>query len=198
MGDYSNLEITLLAYVYQSVVSGRTTELNEMGVDVEDMRIIRQLPIMDLQRIRRGKLKAVKKIHLDRGVLKEMLTQAARASQQDQAVNRLIEAGAHHRMLSHFFGLTKQELSNRRKLLNVSLRGRRPLGAKKLHKKIDVMVVLDLVMQHIKCHKKQHRTIATHQCDALLATAEHTNIPVSVIWDAVDTAEQSGDFRWDG
>ena len=45
MADYSNLELNFLGYAYQCVIAGRTAELEAIGIDVEDMRLIRQLPL---------------------------------------------------------------------------------------------------------------------------------------------------------
>ena len=193
--DYSSLEMTFLTYVYQCIAQGKTTELEELGIDVEDMKLIRKLPIMDIARTRKSSAcRVVKSVKLDRAVLKDMQAQASRSAAENEIVDLLVEAGAHHRMVHHFFGITKAELSTRRKMLNVSLRGRRPQG-KRLTAK-DHVVVHDYVTQHIECFSKMNRQKSTYQCKALLSTAELTDLPVSAIWDAVDRAEQNGAFDW--
>ncbi len=196
MGEYSNLETVLLSYVYQCVANGKTAELEQIGVTIDDMRIIRKLPIMDIKRLKPGVKKIVKKIQLDKQVLQELFDQANRVTQEDNMINRLIEAGANYRMLNHYFGTTKSDLSLRRKLLNVQQLGRPKNGCFNLIKKRDTYVMIDIVKQHIRKLKKENRQQATFQCDALLLTSEYTNTPVNIIWDTVEKAERLGSFTW--
>lgn len=193
LADYSSLEMTVLTYVYQCIAQGKTHELEELGVGVEDMKIIRKLPIMDIAKAckRPG---VIKLVQLDRDVLAAMLKQANHSVEEDRTIDKLVEAGAHWRLVHHFFGTTKDELSTRRKLLNVTLRGRRRNGPP-LNRK-DTLVVLSLVQRHIEVYSQANRACAVYQCKAMLATAELTELPISSIWEAVDAAERRSEFDW--
>lgn len=195
MADQTDFQLSTLAYLYQFLANGKTAELEALGLDVEDMRLIRQLSVGEVPRSRRG-VKVIKRIEIDHEQLSDVLQQTRRARKEAKTIDRLIEAGAPHRMLSHFFGITKQEASNRRKLLNVQLSSGRPVARHPSDKPTEDLVLIDLVREHMRCHAREHRTRSTNQCDALLQTAKYTDLPVSAIWDAVDEAEGRGEFAW--
>lgn len=195
MADQTDFQLSTLAYLRQFVANGKTAELEALGIEVEDMRLIRQLSVGAVPRSRRM-LKVIKRIEIDHDQLNEVLQQTRRARQEDKIVDRLIEAGAPHRMLSHFFGLTKQDASNRRKLLNVRLNSGRPALRQGTDKPTEDLVLIDLVREHMRCHSREHRCQPIYQCDALLQTAKYTDVPVSAIWDAVEDAERRGEFAW--
>ncbi len=195
MADQTDFQLSTLAYLHQFVANGKTAELEALGLDVEDMRLIRQLSVGEVPRSRNG-VRVIKRIEIDHDQLADVLQKTHRARAEASTIDQLIEAGAPHRMLSHFFGITKQEASNRRKLLNVHLNSGRPAMRHPSDKPTEDLVLIDLVREHMRCHSREHRLLAVHQCDALLQTAKYTDVPVSAIWDAVDAAEGRGEFAW--
>ena len=132
------------------------------------MRLIRQLAVHDVPRSRRS-LRVIKRIEIDHEQLREVLHKTQRHCEETRTTDRLIEAGAPHRMLNHFFGLTKQELSNRRKLLNVTPSCGRPPHRQTSDKRSEELVLLDLVAQHIKGQRRENRQQPTSQCQAFIA-----------------------------
>jgi len=196
MADQTDFQLNTLAYLQQILASGKTAELESLGIEVEGMRLIRQLAVNDVPRTRRG-LKVIKHIEIDHDQLREVLQQSRRYREETKTIDKLILASATFRLLHHFFGLTKQDVSNRRKLLNVRFSSGRPQRRRKADKRTEDMVIVDLVTQHIKRHRRENRHVPTNQCRALLKTAELTRMPVQAVWDAVEEAERRGEFLWD-
>ncbi len=193
--NHSTLEVALLTYFYQCITNGKTSELEEVGIDVEDMKLIRKLSVLDLPHIQAGKgSRLLKNIEIDRKALEAIHLKAAYSAEENKIIDELVEASAHYPLIHHYFGVTKTELSTRRTFLDISLRGRRKRG-KELSRK-DTVIVLDYVRQHVECMKEQSRHSPITQCRALLSTAELTGISVDSIWEAVDLAEQTGAFSW--
>ena len=195
MADQTDFQLNTLAYLQQTLSSGKTAELEALGIEVEGMRLIRQLAVHDVPRTRRG-LKIIKRIEIDYEQLKDVLEQTRRHREETKTTDRLILAGAPQRMVNHFFGLTKQDVSNRRKLLNVTSSIGRPQRRQKSDKPTEDLVLIDLVAQHIKRHRRENRQVPTNQVRALLKTAEFTRMPVQAVWDAVEDAERRGEFAW--
>ena len=196
MADATDFQLSTLAYLQQILTRGKTAELESLGIEVEGMRLIRQLAINDVPRTRRS-LRVIKRIELDHELLKEVLHQTRRHRDETKTTDQLIVAGAPHRMVNHFFGLTKQDVSDRRKLLDVTSSCGRPQRRPKADRPTEDRVLIDLVAQHIKRHRRENRQVPTNQCRALLKTAELTRTPVQAVWDAVEDAERRGEFAWD-
>lgn len=197
MSDASEFQLDTLLFLNRCIRNGRTDVLEEFGIDVDTMRAINQIPAQGMNPPRRMP-KIIKSIELDPAALSEFARQACFFQQSDECITALLKAGATQRMLHHFFGLTKQDVSNRRKLLNIELTAGRPVTLASSGREDEDLVLLDLVGQHMRVHPLNERHSAIHQCEALLRTSEYTNLPVSIVWEAVEQAVTRGEFAWEG
>ncbi|MEQ9590908.1 MAG: STY4526/YPO1902 family pathogenicity island replication protein [Parvibaculaceae bacterium] len=197
MADGADFQLDTLLFLNRCVRNGRTDVLEELGVDVDTMRLIHQIPAQGMVPPRRMP-KIVRSLDIDLDALAEFSRQACHFQQAEDVIARLLQAGATQRLLNHFFGLTKQDVSNRRKLLNIESTVGRPATRQSTCRPDQDLVLLDLVGQHMRVHPLEERQSALHQCEALLRTAEYTDLSVAVVWETIEQAIVRGEFAWDG
>jgi HAMP domain-containing protein len=197
MSEAADFQLDTLLFLNRCVRNGRTDVLEELGLDVESMRLIHQIPAQGMAPPRRMP-KIIRSLEIDHDALAEFGRQACLFQQLESVIEQLLNAGATQPLLNHFFGLTKQDVSNRRKLLNIDSRSGRPATRQAACRPDQDLVLLDLVGQHMRVHPVTERQSALHQCEALLRTSEYTELSVSVVWETVEKAIVRGEFAWDG
>ena len=177
--DHSRLEMTFLT-------PKKTSELEELRFDVEDMTMRRNTPTIDIAAMRKSSAYClVKTVKLDGTVRRDIQTQAPRRHTESESIDRLVTAGARATMVRPFFDVTKSGSLTRRRWLNITLRGRRKQRP-----------VLNDVNPRIFLYCKRDRHKYTAQCPARLNTAKLTDTPESEVWQLLHRAEIRGAFEW--
>lgn len=119
-------------------------------------------------------------VSVNRDVLKRLLSQVHDVEKEIAMVDRMLRLGASTEMISHFFGLTHQEVALRRDILGLPKRkGRHPV----LDETQDAAL-----WDHWKTAREK-RSIALDDESAMLALAmdlaESMSLPMSVVWAAI-------------
>lgn len=119
-------------------------------------------------------------VSVNRDVLKRLLSQAHDVEQEIATVDRMLRLGASTEMVSHYFGLTHQEVALRRDILGLPKRkGRHPV----LDERQDAAL-----WERWKAARKE-RGLALDDGTAMLMLtmdlAESLSLPMSVVWAAI-------------
>ncbi|WP_175687217.1 DUF2857 domain-containing protein [Burkholderia multivorans] len=119
-------------------------------------------------------------VSVNREVLKRLLSQVHDVEQEIATVDRMLRLGASTEMVSHFFGLTHQEVALRRDILGLPKRkGRHPV--------LDEAQDTELWQRWAAARKEQG--IALDDDTAMLVLtmdlAESMSLPMSVLWAAI-------------
>jgi len=119
-------------------------------------------------------------VSVDYAVLARLLNQAQALEAEITTVDRMLKLGASTEMVSHFYGLTHQEVALRRELLGL-------VGRKGRHPVLDEQQDIDLWQQWQALTKE--RPIDPMDDTTLLSPAmelaETTSLPLAVIWAAI-------------
>lgn len=119
-------------------------------------------------------------VSVNKDVLKRLLTQVRDVEKEVATIDRMLRLGASTEMVSHFFGLTHQEIALRRDILGLPKRkGRHPV--------LDEAEDAALWQRWATARKNRH--IALNDETAMLALtmdlAESMALPMSVVWAAI-------------
>ncbi|MFV1849146.1 MAG: hypothetical protein ACMZ66_00330 [Thalassospira sp.] len=101
MADGADFQLDTLLFLNRCVRNGRTDILEDLGVDVETMRLIHQIPAQGMASPRRMP-KIVRSLDIDLDALTEFSRQACLFQQAEEVIARLLQAGATQRLLNHF------------------------------------------------------------------------------------------------
>jgi len=119
-------------------------------------------------------------VSVDYAVLARLLNQAQALEAEITTVDRMLKLGASTEMVSHFYGLTHQEVALRRELLGL-------VGRKGRHPVLDEQQDIDLWQQWQTLTKE--RPIDPMDDTTLLLPAmelaETTSLPLAVVWAAI-------------
>jgi len=195
VADANEFQINTLQFLSRFVRNGRTDILAELGIDVEEMRLINELTSHGVHPATKMP-KIISKIELDQDALAHYVRQLRVSAQSDECMCRLLLAGATYEMLNHFFGVSKQDVSTKRKLLNIDPPAGRPTNRSTTGRTHEDLVLLDMVSQQVATLATNDRHSATHQCDVMLSIAELTKLSVAIVWKTVEHAVTRGEFSW--
>ena len=190
------LEKQIVLYLHQQVANGNLRECLDMGLDLEALRIIRALDLTALPRCdSRGHAPLMANISIDNQALARLAKQLGQIAILESAIDELIEHGASSTLLRHYFGISRQEVCNRRKLLGLPpcSRGRR---LRSITKRAQEHTIIQLLRKILQDHCEQERSTALIQCQALLKVAAATNHNVNDIWEIAETHDRQGTFDW--
>ncbi|EIF29943.1 Protein of unknown function (DUF2857) [Burkholderia sp. Ch1-1] len=126
-------------------------------------------------------------VSINREVLKRLLSQVHDVEKEIATVDRMLRLGASTDMVSHFFGLTHQEVALRRDILGLPKRkGRHPV----------LDEAQDAALWQRWTAARKERGIAPDDETAMLALtmdlAESMALPMSVVWAAIRTWVDQG------
>lgn len=117
---------------------------------------------------------------INRDVVRRLLHQADDVIQEVIRIDRLLHLGASTELISNFFGLTHQEIALRRSVIGLPKRkGRHPV----LNEEQDA----DLWKRWSAMVKEQEVSLRDDMgmLDIAADLAEHSGLPLSVIWNAI-------------
>ena len=126
-------------------------------------------------------------VSINREVLKRLLTQVRDVEREIATIDRMLRLGASTEMVSHFFGLTHQEVALRRDILSLPKRkGRHPV----------LDETQDAALWQRWTAARKERRIALDDETAMLAVtmdlAESMALPMSVVWAAIRSWTDQG------
>ena len=186
----------IVLYVHQQVIKGHLAECLDMGFDLEALRIIRNLDLAALPRCDSRRQPGIMAgITIDNDALARLAAQLNRTAMLESVIDQLLERGASSTLLKHYFGINRQEIYDRRKLLGLppSTRGRRTRG---ITTRSEERLVLHLLDRILRDYAEQERSTSLIQCQALLQVAATSNHCVNEIWVVAETHDQRGTFAW--
>ncbi|KVS36288.1 coproporphyrinogen III oxidase [Burkholderia vietnamiensis] len=126
-------------------------------------------------------------VSINREVLKRLLSQVHDVEKEIATVDRMLRLGASTDMVSHFFGLTHQEVALRRDILGLPKRkGRHPV----------LDEAQDATLWQRWAAARKERGVAPDDETAMLTLtmdlAESMALPMSVVWAAIRTWVDQG------
>ena len=192
------LELQIVLYAHQQVTKGRLVECLDMGFDLEALRIIRNLDLTALPRCDSRRQPGIMAgIMIDNQALARLAAQLDRTAMLESVIDQLLERGASSTLLKHYFGINRQEIYGRRKLLGLppSSRGRRTRGITTRSEERLVLQRLDKILQD---YGEQERSTAQVQCQSLLQLAATSGHCVNEIWEVAEKHDRRGTFAWHG
>lgn len=119
-------------------------------------------------------------VSVNRDVLKRLLSQVHDVEREIATVDRMLRLGASTEMVSHFFGLTHQEVALRRDILGLPKRkGRHPV--------LDEAQDTELWQRWASACKERSVTLDddTAMLTLTMDLAESMSLPMSVVWAAI-------------
>jgi len=124
-------------------------------------------------------------VSVDYSVLARLLMQAQAVEREILAVDRMLRLEASTEMVSHFYGLTNQEVALRREMLGLT-------GRKGRHPVLDEQQDIELWHQW-KALADERSVDVTDESAMLLAAmdlAEDVKLPLAVVWAAIKNWQQ--------
>ena len=185
-----------MLYAHQQVTKGHLAECLDMGFDLEALRIIRNLDLTALPRCDSRRQPGIMAgITIDNDALARLAAQLNQTAMLESVIDQLLERGASSTLLKHYFGINRQEIYDRRKLLGLppSTRGRRMRG---ITTRSEERLVLHLLKKLLRGYGEQERSTALIQCQVLLQVAASSNHCVNEIWAVAEAHDQRGTFAW--
>jgi hypothetical protein len=126
-------------------------------------------------------------VSINRDVLKRLLTQVRDVEREIATIDRMLRLGASTEMVSHFFGLTHQEVALRRDILGLPKRkGRHPV--------LDEAQDAALWQRWTTIRKERRIALddETAMLGAAMDLAESMTLPMSVVWAAIRSWIEQG------
>jgi len=186
-----------LLYIYQCVQQGKIEIIEQLGIDLEAMRVIRRMPILDIQQSRQCP-NIIKHIEIDLEALRAVSHKACVFQETETCIDALLHAGATYALMNNFFGLTKRDVSKRRRLLNVGMPSGRPVGLSHVRTRRTDATLIKPVIEYLNTVPSKKRGNPIQQCESLLHASRCTGRTVNLIWDVVERTATRGDFSWYG
>ena len=196
MSTRMELETQILLYAHQRLIKGQLSECLAMGFDIEALRIIRNLDLTALTRCdARYKTGIMAGITINKRSLSRLAAQLDQTARLEAVIEQLLKNGASATMVKHFFGITRQEISDRKKLLALpaNVRGRR---TRHITTATEESLILHRLNTVLASYNERDRSTALIQCEALLKVAVDTNNCVNEVWDVAERHDRQGTFGW--
>ncbi|EBG5300084.1 DUF2857 domain-containing protein [Salmonella enterica subsp. enterica serovar Oranienburg] len=112
---------TLLFNLVMELKSGNIRRCEALGLEPEEMRMLRELSSDDLLYLSESKV-SVLDVRIHHENLSLMLTQARREQKRLERIDRALALGASIEMMQTYFGLEASEVSARRRLEGIQIR----------------------------------------------------------------------------
>ncbi|MGV8399233.1 DUF2857 domain-containing protein [Pseudomonas aeruginosa] len=171
------LNQAVIAQVLHDLRNGQLRRAKSMGFEDDDLKILKDPAMVSLLA---NALVNWCSVMVNRDVLRHLLRQVEADAQQIQDVDRLLRLGASTELIGRFFGYTHQETAVRRGVLGLpKRRGRHPV----LTEEQDT----DLWRRWSKHLKERNVDRGDETAMLFIAAdlAEETELPLSVIWNAI-------------
>lgn len=114
------INYTILTDALHALKEGNIRHCESLGFTFDEMNALNQLSLDELFTVSRAAAPFVS-VSVRHDVLHHLLAQARQEYHHQQEINRAIRLGGSISLLSHYFGLTSNEVCLRRRLLGVSV-----------------------------------------------------------------------------
>ncbi|EPS1771961.1 DUF2857 domain-containing protein [Klebsiella aerogenes] len=115
-----SLNYALLTDALHALKEGNIHHCEALGFTFDEMNALNQLSLDELFIVSRASTPLVS-VSVHHEVLHYLLTEARQEHQRQQQINRALRLGGSIALISHYFGLTSNEVCLRRRLLGVSV-----------------------------------------------------------------------------
>lgn len=177
MSNPHPLNQAVIAQALHDLRNGQLRRAKSMGFEDEDLDALKHPAMASLLA---NAMVSWCSVTVNRDVLRRLLDQMDNVAKEIQVIDRLLRLGASTEIMSHFYGLTHQEIAVRRSVIGLPKRkGRHPVLTEEQDS--------DLWNQWSEIVKA--RGVALTNETAMLGIAadlaEGMNLPISVIWSAI-------------
>ena len=189
------LEKAVIAFLHHCVSAGDLKSCEALGVDIEAMKLIRDMDPIVIDRIKLvNRSPIIKKISLCMDSLQQLNTRVKRSKRIDAVIDSLLIAGATSTLINHYFPINRQEISNRRKLLGIEL----PKGRPERHPIVgkNAAILLQFLSEFREEDTLRNTNDPAVKCELMLKLVAVTNQPLEEIWSAILNAEMNGTLNW--
>lgn len=179
------LNQAVIAQALHDLRNGQLRRCEAMGFTASALEALKQPSVVSV--LANAKV-AWCSVTIKSDVLQRLLEQERAAATEVEAIDRMLRLGASNEIISEFFGLTRQEVALRRRMLNLHPRkGRWPVMTESQE---------STLWEQWRSRTKT-RGIMLHDHTAMLNVAmdlaEAHNLPLSVVWNAIrDWGKQNG------
>ena len=115
-----SLNYAVITEALHALQQGNFSSCKAMGFTFDELNALAQLSLDELFLISQSSAQLMT-ITVSHDALKQLLVLCRQEAQRLQKINRAIRLGGSIALLSHFFGLTSNEVCNRRRLLGVAV-----------------------------------------------------------------------------
>jgi hypothetical protein len=177
MSNPHPLNQAVIAQALHDLRNGQLRRAKSMGFEDEDLDALKH-PAMASVLANAGVSWC--SVTVNRDVLRRLLEQVDNVAQEIQTIDRLLRLGASTEIMSHFFGLTHQEIAVRRSVIGLPKRkGRHPVLTEEQDS--------DLWNRWTDAVRARSVTLTDETAMLGIAAdlAEDMTLPISVIWSAI-------------
>lgn len=171
------LNQAVIAQALHDLRNGQLRRAKSMGFDDEDLDALKK-PAM--ASILANALVSWCSVSVNRDVLRRLLHQAGDLAREIESIDRLLRLGASTDLISRFHGLTHQEIALRRAVIGLPKRkGRHPVLTEQQDG--ELWTAWSAMVSERKVDLNDETAMLSVAADL----AETTNLPLSVIWNAI-------------
>lgn len=177
MSNPHPLNQAVIAQALHDLRNGQLRRAKSMGFEDEDLDALKH-PAM--ASVLANAMVSWCSVTVNRDVLRRLLDQVDNVAREIEAIDRLLRLGASTEIMSHFYGLTHQEIAVRRSVIGLPKRkGRHPVLTEEQDS--------DLWSQWSETVKARGVALTDETTMLGIAAdlAEIMNLPISVIWSAI-------------
>jgi len=190
-----DIDHQVLLFAHKCVAADDIKTCLRLGFDLEDLQKIKDIDTADLYRMSNmSGVSIVSKIEIDKTGLDKIRLKSIKKRRSEKTIDTLLTSGANNKLMSHFFSMTRQEVSNRRKILDVEMTIGRP--EKYATEVKERALVSDMLKQFRLDHPHTERGCPITRCEGLLFVSSHTRKPVQEVWEIVESHITAGKFEW--
>lgn len=177
MSNPHPLNQAVIAQALHDLRNGQLRRAKSMGFEDEDLDALKHPAMASLLA---NAVVSWCSVTVNRDVLRRLLDQMDNVTKEIQVIDRLLRLGASTEIISHFYGLTHQEIAVRRSVIGLPKRkGRHPVLTEEQ----------DSELWNQWSESVKVRGVALTDETAMLGVAadlaESMNLPISVIWSAI-------------
>ncbi|MCC5902685.1 MAG: DUF2857 domain-containing protein [Halomonas sp.] len=173
-----SVTFAILNQVIVFIREGNMSRARSLGFTESELRELRRLSASDLEELAREK-QAICRVQVDHEMLHARIRRLTQDQDRESQIDRCLELGASVAMMSKFFGLTPNDCSTRRLMLNLETRpGRQALPPEE--------------EEHEAWHRWQEIStdakdpqLAPDDLTGMLTLAEETGLTLTAIWSLV-------------
>jgi hypothetical protein len=190
-----DIDHQVLLFAHQCVAADNVKACLAFGIDLEDLRKMREIDVADLYSPASSLRESIiSKIVIDKNGLDIAHKKSIQKRQRESTINQLLESGANNKLMAHFFSMTRQEVSNRRKILAIETGAGRP--ERSVTDEKEKALVADRLKQYRREYTMMERGCPVLRCQGLLSVGLQTEKTVQEVWEMIEAYLIKGKFAW--